>query len=365
MRPLSFIIVGSGWRAMFFVRIAKRYPELFQLKYLLCRMAEKAERIRREQGIPVTTSPEVCQAACPDFVVVAVDKNTKFAVTKEWLKKGYAVLTETPAALTEEQLKELWRLHQSGARLQVAEQYIRYPLIAAGLQAIKQGYLGEPHAVELSLAHDYHGISLIRHMLDFGLDAPKKQTAGMPMVKLWGRQYTFPVTETDSRYGPVTDGSIKERKRTRLTMEFANGKTAFYDFDGVQYHSFIRARHINVQGPRGEWNDTFVRYVDTAGHAVQTQLKPWLDPAYAALATDELRERCQIWKPEVHMEDWQDEYAIATLMLDMGKWLDTGQEAYPLAEALEDAYLWLLMEKAVENPGQTITSQPHSWQRND
>ena len=364
MNPLSFIIVGSGWRAMFYVRIAKRYLELFQLQYLLCRTEEKAECIRREQEIPVTTSTEVCRAANPDLVVVAVDKNTKFDVTKEWLEKGYAVLTETPAALTEDQLEELWRLHQNGARLQVAEQYIRYPLIAAGLQAIKQGYLGDPHAVELSLAHDYHGISLIRHMLDFGLDAQTKSITGLPLVKLWGKQYTFPVTETDSRYGPVTDGSIKERKRTRLTMEFAKGKTAFYDFDSVQYHSFIRARHINVQGPRGEWNDTFLRYVDTAGNAVRTQLKPWLDPAYTALATDELLKSSQIWKPEVHMEDWQDEYAIATLMLDMGKWLDTGQEAYPLAEALEDAYLWLLMEKAVENPGQTVTSQPHSWQRN-
>ena len=365
MKPLSFIIVGSGWRAMFYVRIAKCYPELFQLKYLLCRTEEKAENIRKEQGIPVTTSTEACRAANPDFVVVTVDKNTKFAVTKEWLDMGYAVLTETPAALTEGQLKELWRLHQSGARLQVAEQYIRYPLIAAGLQAIKQGCLGEPHAVELSLAHDYHGISLIRHMLGFGLDVSDKQTAGLPMVKIWGKQYTFPVTETDSRYGPVTDGSIKERKRTRFTMEFANGKTAFYDFDGVQYHSFIRARHINVQGPRGEWNDTFLRYVDTDGNAVQKQLKSWLDPAYAALVTDELRERCQVWKPEVHMEDWQDEYAIATLMLDMGKWLDTGQEVYPLAEALEDAYLWFLMEKSVGNPGQTVTSRPHSWQENN
>lgn len=363
MKPLSLVVIGSGWRAMFYVRIAKRYPELFTLNYLLCRTEEKAERIRREQEIPVTISPQECEAARPDFVVVAVDKASKFQVMKEWLKKGFAVLAETPAALTEGELEELWELCQKGARLQIAEQYIRYPLIAAGLKAVKQGLLGEPHAVELSLAHDFHAVSLIRHMLNCGFDNRAIQEVGMPALQLSGKQYTFPVTETDSRYGPITDGSIKERKRTRITMEFAGGKTAFYDFDGVQYHSFIRARHINVQGVRGEWNDTFLRYVDDSNQPVRTQLTPWLDPAYAALVTEEVQEESQIWKPEVHMEEWQDEYAIAAMMLDMRKFLDNGQESYPLAEALEDTYIWLLMEKALENPGQVITSKQHSWQK--
>ena len=31
MKPLSFVIVGSGWRAMFYVRIAQRYPQCFKL----------------------------------------------------------------------------------------------------------------------------------------------------------------------------------------------------------------------------------------------------------------------------------------------------------------------------------------------
>ena len=60
LKPLSFVIVGSGWRAMFFVRIAKRYPELFHLNYLLCRSEEKAERLRQEEGISVTTSVQAC-----------------------------------------------------------------------------------------------------------------------------------------------------------------------------------------------------------------------------------------------------------------------------------------------------------------
>ena len=362
MKPLSFVIVGSGWRAMFFVRIAKRYPELFDLKYILCRTQEKVEQIKREQSVPATTSVADCEKAHPDFVVVSVSRDAAFPVVKEWLEKGYAVLAETPAATAEEQLEELWTLHQKGARLQIAEQYIRYPLIATGLQAVNQGLFGEPNMVSLSLAHDYHGVSVIRHMLNCGLDNPDTRKNGLPAVSLSGSKHTYPVMETDSRFGPITDGSIKQRTRNRMTFEFANGKAAFYDFDGVQYHSFIRARHINVQGSKGEWNDTFLRYVDDANQPVREQLLPDLNPSYPELAIEELRKLSQLWKPEVHMENWQDEYAIATLMLDMRKLIEKGQEGYPLAEALEDAYLWLLMETAAQNPGQVITSHPHSWQ---
>ena len=360
MKPLSFVIVGSGWRAMFYVRIALRYPQCFKLRYLLCRSQEKAEYIRREYEIPVTTEAQMCEDACPDFVVVAVDRICGFAVTKQWLEKGFAVLSETPAALTVDGLEELWTLCQKGARLQIAEQYIRYPLIAAGLRAIERGLLGDPYAVELSLAHDYHAASLIRHMLHCGFDTADRP---FPAMRLCGKAYEFPVEETGSRYGSITDGSFKQFKRVRVTLEFDNGKAAFYDFDSVQYHSAIRTRHINVRGQQGEWNDTVLRYVDASHRPMRERLNAWLDPSYEVLRTHQLLELSRTWNPEVHMETIQDEYAIATLMLDMRAFLDCGREAYPLSEALEDAYTWLLMDKAVKRPGQIITSQPHAWHR--
>ena len=373
MKPLSFVVIGSGWRAMFFVRIAKRYPELFCLRYLLCRSEEKAERIRKEQDIPTTTSVKDCAAAAPDFVVVAVDKASKFAVTKEWLERGYVVLTETPAAGTVEELTELWELVKKGARLQVAEQYIRYPFIQAGLRTIEEGLLGDPYGVTLSLAHDYHAVSLIRHMLRFQVASLETMSTGsgqghskgtapkFPTVKMIGRQYTFPVTETDSRLGPITDGRVKERSRNRITMEWSNGKVAFYDFDGVQYHSFIRTRHIQVAGMRGEWSDTLIHYLDGTGFPRQKQLKPELSPAYAMLETEELRNMGNILENMVKMEEWQDEYAIATLLYDMRKYLQTGKEPYPLAEALEDAYISLLMAESLKHPGEPIESTPQPW----
>ena len=74
----------------------------FELCAMLCRTEEKAEKMHREYGVPVSTSAEQCIALHPDFVVVAVNKASIAAVSTEWLARGFAVLCETPAALEED-----------------------------------------------------------------------------------------------------------------------------------------------------------------------------------------------------------------------------------------------------------------------
>lgn len=130
MAKLRFIVVGSGWRSLFYWRIAQALPERFELCAMLCRTEEKAEKMHREYGVPVSTSAEQCAALHPDLVVVAVNKASIAAVSTEWLARGFAVLCETPAALEEDALRALWQLHRQGAKLQVAEQYWLYPTLA-------------------------------------------------------------------------------------------------------------------------------------------------------------------------------------------------------------------------------------------
>ncbi len=347
------------------------------MKYMLCRTEEKAQRLAKEQGIPTTLSEEACVAADPDFVVVAVTKTFISQVTAHWARKGFPVLCETPAGASVEQLQELWQLHQEGARIQVAEQYHRYPILAAGLREIQAGKIGEPYMARLSVAHDYHGASLLRRMLNLGME---------PM-KLVGKRYMLSVVQTDSRQGPITDGSVKKQKRDVVAIEYESGKTAFYDFSGVQYQSFIRSRHLNVQGPKGEWNDTLLRYVEPDSNGVwqpaMEQLMPYLNPRYCQLETPYLREAAGRFNSILTLEDEQDDYAIATMMHDMREFVESaaaeavGEETpssdgrdseavstwlYPLADALEDAYTWILIREAAEHPGQEIHSEPMPWQ---
>ena len=138
MAKLRFIVVGSGWRSLFYWRIAQALPERFELCAMLCRTEEKAEKMHREYGVPVSTSAEQCAALHPDLVVVAVNKASIAAVSTEWLARGFAVLSETPAALEEDALRALWQLHRQGAKLQVAEQYWLYPTLAKRLAAVRR-----------------------------------------------------------------------------------------------------------------------------------------------------------------------------------------------------------------------------------
>lgn len=341
MAQIRFAVVGSGWRSLFYWRVACAYPNIFQMTGMLCRTQEKADRMAREYGIPAVTGEAELEAGQPDFIVVAVNKASICQVSAHWLEKGYPVLCETPAAMTLEDLHRLWKLRvEQGARLQVAEQYFLYPIFAAGIALAQGGYLKEPYSMDISAAHDYHAASLIRRYLGVGMEP----------VTIFGRKYCYPVEETDSRYGAVTDGTVKERERTRLTFAFAGGKTAFYDFDGVQYHSYIRSRHLRVQGQCGELDDDTLRYVDRE-HQVHEEVMS-VERSGASGGVTRILLGSQViyenpfWKLGEPVLLSQDETAVGALLLGMGTYLRTGEEVYPLAEALQDAYLRILMSEA-------------------
>ena len=300
MAKLRFIVVGSGWRSLFYWRIAQALPERFELCAMLCRTEEKAEKMHREYGVPVSTSAEQCIALHPDFVVVAVNKASIATVSTEWLARGFAVLSETPAALEEDALRALWQLHRQGAKLQVAEQYWLYPTLAKRLAAVRSGALGTPQFARLSVAHGYHAVSLARQFLN----------AGQQPVRVTGRSWTERIIETDSRWGAVHNGALVEKTLQQHTLEFAGGGTAFLDFNGVQYHSYLRSTHTSVQGERGEVFDDTLRCLDAAGEPVCSQLTPLPDPLAAAAAQAGLNE---------------DETAIACFLDRMQGYLADGE----------------------------------------
>lgn len=318
MKPMKFVVIGSGWRSLFFARIARAYPEYFELSALLCRTREKAEALRLAHGIRTTVSEQECEDQHPDFVVAAVNKEAICDVTIHWAAKGYPVLCETPAAM-------------------------------------KRGYVGNPYAISLSMVHEYHAASLIRQYLGCGLED----------MKLSGRRYVYPVMETDFRGGAITDGSVKERERVRITLEYEGGKQGFYDFSGVQYHSYIRSRHIQVQGERGELDDMVLRYVvEEDGKYLPRETKLTLCETEdgKGIASVRLGTEVLYQNPFGDVVGLpQDETAIASMMLDMRRFIEEGIPVYPLEEGLQDAYVRILMEQALEHPGETVESVKQVW----
>lgn len=331
MDKIRYVIVGSGWRSQFYVRIAKAMPERFEAAAMLCRTEEKAKLMHEQTGVYTTVSETECQRLKPDFIVVAVDKASIFKVSRHWLDKGWPVLCETPAGLNIEDLEDAWQLHCYGTRFQVAEQYHLYPRYEKILELVKSGVLGDPHAVDLSVAHDYHGVSLIRRILGVGFEN----------AFFTGKRFTFPVLETAGRGGAIENGQVKDSFRIRMDIEFDCGKMGFYDFDKIQYHSRIRGTDIRIQGDRGELSGDSLIYMDKNGQLCKEKIT-WENP-YKELGFSE------------------DETAVARVLEGMKQYTETGIEFYPLAEALQDAYFSLCMEKALLHPYETIQSQTQMW----
>ena len=333
---ISFLIVGSGYRSLFYGRVAARYPELFRALFL-CRSEEKKNAMEQETGILATTSLEEALSFGADFVVVAVNKGSIASVTEEWTLRGYPVLTETPLGASFDELRKLRGLYEQGKRIITCEQYHRYPSILAGLAAVQEGLIGEPWSAYLSLAHDYHGASLLRHLLGTYGEA----------YEISALSTQNPVVKTASRAGDHFDGEVVSEKRDLALITFSSGKSAVYDFSGVQYHSHIRSRHLCLRGERGEWSDGLIRFVDGENIPRVRELRPLIPERYEALLTPELTSGCEGFRGDLTMENWEDEFAIASILLDMKAYIQGGEEPYPFAEAYEDALFWLRLQENV------------------
>ena len=335
MSILSYLIVGSGYRSQFFGRIARNHPDLFRAMYL-CRSEEKAKLVTAATGIPATTQEAQCLHFRPDFVVVAVDRGHNASVGALWASRGYPVMIETPAGTSEEEFLMLQNLAASGARITVCEQYHRTPCLIRGFEAVSDGRIGTPYSAYLSLAHDYHGASLLRRLL---------MTHGESYV-MQGTKLRTPVVPSDSRYGAIYNEPPVEEERDVVSITYASGKLAVYDFSSIQYRTFLRTRHLTVRGERGEWSDNLLCLLDKDGVPYREFLMPYVPEKYRALDTQELRDLRKIWHPELHLDQVQDEFAIGSLLLDMREYIDGGASPYPLEEAIDDARFWLQLQKA-------------------
>jgi hypothetical protein len=113
MEPIAFALIGGGWRAGFFERVAGALPDRFRLtgRY----------SIRAPAG---DASLDELLAAEPAFVVLAVPRDATPVLLTELAERGVAVLAETPPAPDVDGLRALARLSKFGSRIQVAEQSI-------------------------------------------------------------------------------------------------------------------------------------------------------------------------------------------------------------------------------------------------
>ena len=355
MAPIRFGLVGGGWRAEFFTRIAREMPDRFQLAGVVQRDPAKAQAFAATWGAPAYPDIAALAAAAPDFVVVSVKAEAHVPLLTELHRHGLAVLCETPAALSVAEMITIWRLVEAGFRLQVAEQYLFQPLHAARLRLIGEGALGRVSFARVSAAHGYHGVSLMRQFLGLSFEDATIRGKRFESRALAGPdRYSWPEAE---RFTPTV----------QLLGEFDFGdRLGLFDFTDVQYRSPVHSHRVVIRGDRGEIADLEARVMPEYGHPVTRAFTRQQSGQYGNLFGHALESlSCGdaiVWQmpfPGARLMD--DEIAIAVAMQRMGAYLqgkDSGP--YSFAEAAQDQYLALLMDQAARS-GETLRSTRQPW----
>ncbi len=355
MAPVCFGIVGGGWRAEFYLRIAEALPERFRVSGMLVRNQQKGEAIEERWGVKThRTMDELLKACSMRFVVVAASRTANGPLTRELASRDVPVLVETPPAYELSELIALHELTERGAKVQVAEQYIFQPLHAARLAVISSGWLGAVTQAQISAAHGYHGVCLIRHHLGVKFEE----------ARILARSFESRITAGPGRKGPPEKEETTSSAQTIAYLDFGD-KLGVYDFAGAQYFSWIRSTRVLVRGERGEINNKEVRYLADFRTPVTLELRRMeageggnLEGYHlkGILAGSEWLYR----NPFIPARLADEEIAIATCLEKMDGFVSGGPGFYSLPEASQDAYLALMIEKALET-GETVSAGRQPW----
>ncbi len=357
MSRIDFAIVGGGWRAEFFMRIARALPDQFSIVGMVVRDSAKGDAITAAWDIPSFRDIDALLRNCrPGFVIVSVPQPAAPAIIAELAQRKVAILTETPPSPTLEGLLELWKLVESGAKIQVAEQYIFQPLHAARLALVRSGKLGDPSFAHVSSCHGYHGTSLIRHYLGLGFDN----------ATVTARAFEADIVAGPGRNGPAPAEKLNRSRQVIAQFDFGE-KLAVYDFTGDQYFSWIRSLSVLVRGSRGEIRDTTLRYLEDFATPIELELRRQDKGLNGNLEG--------LWgKGILAGADWvyrnpfpyaplsDDEVAIATALVGMQAYVEGGAPVYSFAEAAQDQMLSLAIERSLAT-GEAVTTTTQPWAR--
>lgn len=353
--PIRFGIIGGGWRAEFYLRIAKAMPDLFTIAGLAIRNPERRAEVAETWGIPVFADlDEMLGKGEPSFVVTSVSWPANPGFLRALAERGVPALSETPPAPDLPGLIEVNKLTAAGARIQVAEQYHAQPHHAALLNYLRLGPIGQPTQAQVSVGHGYHGISLIRRFLGLGYESPT----------VVGLRFSSPIVAGGTREGPPSEEKVTQSAQDFYWFDFGD-RLGLLDFTGDQYFGWIRNTRILIRADRGEIATDHVWYLKDYATPIELSLVRRTAGVGSNLEGNHLQgytagEEWIYQNPCAPARLADDEIAIATCLIGMDEYVRTGREFYPLAEGCQDHYLYLLAQQSVRE-GCPIKAERQPW----
>jgi predicted dehydrogenase len=356
-KPVSFSIIGgAGFRAQYYLRIAQALPDQFNISGVVIRDEGKAQEVEKKWNIYTYRDiNQLLKKERPDFIVLATSGSTIPEYLIQLAELEIPVLAETPPAQT---LGDLLSLHNQlsklKAKVQVAEQYQFHPMHAARLAVIQSGRLGTITQTTVSISHMYHGVSLIRKMLGAGFDE----------ATIKAMRFESSIVAGPNRNGPPKKEEILKVERDLAWLEF-DGKLGIYDFTKDQHRSWIRSNHLSVRGERGEIFDQRFDVLQDFETPLHLELKR-INKGEAENQEGHYLEGIMAGEKWVYRNPfaparlYDDEIAIGACLKKMEEYIAGGPGFYPLAEALQDQYMGLLIEQAIQT-GESVKAVRQPW----
>jgi predicted dehydrogenase len=351
--PFRYAIVGRGWRAQFFLRLAALMPDRFAVTAVVTRDDAGAAEVAERWHVPAHT--DLSAIGRPDFVISSVPWDTNPGIIEALVDAGRPVLSETPPAPDIEAMRALWSSVGASGLVQVAEQYLLLPDHAARLALIHEAVIGEPTSAQVSSTHMYHAVSMIRGFLGVGFEP----------ATVNGHAFTAPLADPMTPAGWTGDATPKPATTTIATIDFG-GRMGLYDFTENQWWNPLRTWRILVRGTLGELvDDTVVRLADARTPIRSTlhrrQLGRDLNLEGADLDHISFDGRVVYRNPYAGARLSDEDIAIASILERTGAWARDGAPApYPLARASQDHLIALAVEESTRT-GHPVTTGIELW----
>jgi predicted dehydrogenase len=357
-KPSRFGVVGTGWRAQFYLRLAHLLPEEFEVAGLVGLTQDAAERAAAGRKVPGYGSlSELVMSQDPDFMVSAVPWDASPGVTQAAVELEIPVLCETPPAPDLDGLRRLWQAVGASGLVQVAEQYSLMPSHASRLALARSGAIGKVTSVQVSSTHQYHAVALMRTFLG----------AGFERATVSAQAFSAPLINPLARDAWTDDDQAKDATTTIATIDFGTATgMGLYDFTDNQWHNQLRSRRIVIRGSAGEIvDDEVVRLVGprTIVRSPLVRRQTGYDLDLDGYATDHisLGDTILFRNPHVELRLNDEEIAISAMMEAMAAWCrDDGPPPYPLADGCQDHLVGLAIEKSIDR-GASVTTAVEEW----
>jgi predicted dehydrogenase len=377
-KPIRYVVVGTGWRAQYYFRLAQWFPDRLEVSGIVCRTQEQATELASVWNVKTFTDVlEATRSTKPDFVALALPWGQIADAIELLVGEGIKVLTETPPTNDPDRMRLLWNNVGQQHAVQVSEQYPWFPDHIASRKVVESGLIGAVEDVHVASTHQYHAFAIMRYLLGEGLEGASI-TATISQHNVvdpvggggWreGREGALAAGIADrSMYGTWSNSAEEKTiNLMRAHVTFDSGKTGLYEFWDGQWWNPVRQDRLAIRGSKGEIVDDRVTFLQDVHTTVDARLVRRNTGHGLNLEGQDL-DHISVGTEILYTNSWvgqrlsDDEISTADLLEHTGKWARNEEPApYPLEQHCQDWALSLACDEAAK-AGRTIQLSSQPW----